>query len=140
MIVLRPFNIYGPEQDKYFLLPKIALQLKDSNCSEISVHNLNTKRDYVFIKDFCEAISLATKLKSAYEIINIGSGVSYSTNQIIELLISISGHKKPINSLEIYRKNEIMDVVADNRHAEQVLGWVPKTSLTEGLKALYDSL
>ncbi len=138
--ILRPFNIYGPGQDPYFLLPKIARQLKDSSSDEISVHNLLTKRDYVYIDDFCEAIFLSLKTQLVFEIINIGSGVSVSTENIIAELSQIAGHQKPINSLELYRKNEIMDVVADIRKAKHCLNWQPKTSLSQGLKFLYEAL
>ena len=138
--VLRPFNIYGPGQDNYFLLPKIALQIKDDSTDEINVHNLLTKRDFVFIDDFCEAIVKAFKVSHQYEIINIGSGSSISVRDIINELLKISGKHKKINSTEQYRKNEIMDVVADISKAKKYLNWQPKTSLGEGLKNLYENL
>ena len=138
--VLRPFNIYGPGQDNYFLLPKIALQIKDDSTGEINVHNLLTKRDFVFIDDFCEAIVKAFNVTHHYEIVNIGSGSSISVKDIINELLKISGKQKKINSTEQYRKNEIMDVVADIRKAKDYLNWQPKTSLNEGLKNLYDNL
>ncbi|MFM9943678.1 MAG: NAD-dependent epimerase/dehydratase family protein [Bacteroidia bacterium] len=138
--VLRPFNIYGPGQDNYFLLPKIALQIKDDTKDEISIYNLHTKRDFVFINDFCEAIVKALAGKNHYEIINIGSGFSVSTQQIIDEFFKISGKQKRINSAEIYRKNEIMDVVADINKAKSYLGWQSKTSINEGLKNLYENL
>lgn len=138
--VLRPFNIYGPGQDNYFLLPKIALQLKDESTNEISIHNLLTKRDYVFIDDFCEAIAKSLNKDYDFEIINIGSGTSVSTKEIIKEFESISGKQKLINSLEQYRKNEIMDVVADITKAKRYLDWEPKTSLHAGLKILYENV
>ena len=138
--ILRPFNIYGPGQDPYFLLPKIARQLKDSSIAEIAVHNLLTKRDYVYINDFCEAITLALNSQLPFEVINIGSGTSVSTQTIINELSHISGQQKPIKSLELYRKNEIMDVVANIKKAKHCLNWQPKTSLSQGLKYLYEAL
>ncbi len=138
--ILRPFNIYGPGQDKYFLLPKIALQIKDDSTDEIAVHSLKTKRDFLFIDDFCEAIVKTFTKDYDYEIINIGAGFSISVKDIIDELLIISGKHKPINSLEQYRKNEIMDVVADISKAKKYLDWQPKTSLRDGLKNLYDNL
>jgi nucleoside-diphosphate-sugar epimerase len=138
--VLRPFNIYGPGQDTYFLLPKIALQLKDNSSNDISIHNLLTKRDYVYIDDFCEAITKSLHKIFNYEVFNIGSGKSYATKEIINALQQIAGKNKTVKSAEIYRKNEIMDVLADITKAKHLLNWHPKTEISDGLRKLYDGL
>ena len=102
------------------------------------MHNLLTKRDFVFIDDFCDAICQAFLVPHQFEILNIGSGMSISVKEIIEAIFKISGKEKTINSLEKYRKNEIMNVVADISKAQTMLKWTPKTSLRDGLTKLYD--
>jgi len=140
IVVVRPFNIYGPGQSPYFLIPKIGLQIKDYKNLEITIQNLNTRRDFIYIDDLNESLMKILISKFEFEIFNIGAGFSVSVKEIIEELSQISGIHKKIISPEIYRKNEIMDVVADIGKARRLLNWIPSTTLRQGLELVYNSL
>lgn len=131
--VVRPFNIYGPNQSPNFLIPKIIDQVK-SKSNEIKVFSLDSKRDYIYIDDFTEAIIKAIDLNIDYQVLNIGSGKSYSVKEIIDFCQDIAGTNKKVISENINRKNEIMDVFADIKKAVNVLKWNPSFSIKEGLK------
>ena len=53
--------MYGKNQSKQFLLPKLIEQLKTKNM--IKIHNLDTKRDFVYLDDVIEAFIMSMKLK-----------------------------------------------------------------------------
>ena len=82
--ILRPFNVYGPDQEKHFLIPEIIEQIKKSK--KIIVNSFQPKRDFVYIEDLVNALTISSKKLKGFQIYNIGSGVSVSVKEIIELL------------------------------------------------------
>ena len=131
-IILRFFNIYGPGQKESFLIPTIIKQLKKGN---IELDDPKPKRDFLYIKDAVEAYVNAGEYNdSNFEIFNIGSGVSYSVDEIVKKLIDISGREIIVNYRNKRRKNEIMNVIADIKKAKEKLGWKPKIGIDGGLR------
>ncbi|MBA7537051.1 GDP-6-deoxy-D-mannose reductase [subsurface metagenome] len=130
--IIRPFNLYGPNQSDHFLIPKIIKQVLSED-DVISVFSLSSKRDYIYIDDMIDALIKCLELKSDYQAINIGSGISYSTKEIIDFCQNIAGTNKKVVSENIERKNEILDVVADVSKASEILLWKPHTSIEKGL-------
>jgi nucleoside-diphosphate-sugar epimerase len=135
LLIVRPFNLYGPGQNGPFLIPSIVRQTLDDSASVIRVQDLRPKRDYLYVED---AVSfLVASLRSGIRgVFNLGSGVSTSVGEIAELVNRAVGLSKPIDSKNEPRPGEIMDVVADTSRARAELGWRPRTSLAEGIAAV----
>ncbi len=129
--VLRPFNVYGPGQRPEFLIPEIIAQVRSGK--EIRIRDLNPKRDYVYIEDLINALIKSLTISEGYNVINIGSGISYSVGEIIGIIQKISETKIPVYSKKIERKCEIYDVYADINQAKSLLGWTPYYSLEDGI-------
>ena len=130
-IILRPFNIYGPRQDKNFLIPSIMAQLRTG---KIELKDPEPKRDFVYISDILDAYIKAGEFKGDFEVFNIGSGKSYSVKEIVDKIVHLYGKEVKVTYKYERRKNEIMDTVADIRKAKKLLGWKPKTSLEKGIE------
>jgi nucleoside-diphosphate-sugar epimerase len=131
--ILRLFNLYGYGQSENFLIPEIILQVLKGK--EIHVKDLEPKRDYIFITDFIDAIVRSIEMNK-FEIINIGSGLSYSVAEIIQMIQDICGSKLAVISSSEKRRAEIMDTVADISKAKEILKWTPTTSMYEGLSLI----
>ena len=131
--ILRPFNIYGEEQHASFLIPMLIEQALHQN--EFRVKDLLPKRDYLYISDFINALIACIPLRG-FHLFNVGSGISYSVEEIISLIQKIQNTEYPVYSENIQRANEIMNTVADIQLAKQVLQWQPSTSMEEGLRRL----
>jgi len=131
-IILRPFNIYGTGQNKDFLIPSIIAQLPSK---KITLENPKPKRDYVYIDDVISAyLKAASYNGKGVETFNIGSGVSYSVEEIVNKIITLAQKKDTMVSYtHKTRENEIMEIVADIQKAKEKLNWVPKTDLDSGL-------
>lgn len=129
--VIRPFNVYGAGQKESFLIPQIISHAMKEEA--ISVMDLAPMRDYVYLEDLLCAIELTVEKVQEHDVFNIGSGVSYSVEQVIELVQKILGTDKPVICRNQTRKNELNNVVADITHAKDVLGWVPSYTLEQGL-------
>jgi nucleoside-diphosphate-sugar epimerase len=131
--IFRPFNIYGPAQSDKFLIPHIIKQFLDPNNKFIEVKDLKPKRDYVYIDDVIQAL-LKSINKKGFSIYNLGSGSSYSVEEIILYVKELSQINKTYVSLNSERQNEVMDLVADISKIENELGWSPEVTIKDGLK------
>jgi|688.fasta_scaffold381924_2 GDP-4-dehydro-6-deoxy-D-mannose reductase len=132
IVILRPFNIFGPGQSDNYLIQFIISQLETINI--IKVKDLIPKRDYIYIDDFTDAIVKSLTLNSNFNIFNIGSGQSYSVKEVIDIIQNLLNTDASVESENERRKNEIMDTIADISLANKTLNWSPKTSFIEGIQ------
>ncbi|MFH0865662.1 MAG: NAD(P)-dependent oxidoreductase [Bacteroidota bacterium] len=133
-IIVRPTNIYGKGQNENFLLSSI---LKQAKTGVVNLEDSKPKRDYIYIDDVISAyekIIYADHLN--FEIINIGSGTSYSVKEITDIFNSFFSNKLIINFSELERPNEVQDTRSNIDKAKKILNWKPKFSLIEGIKQM----
>ncbi len=101
----------------------------------ITITNKNSKRDFLHIDDFIEIILKIKDIDFKFEVFNAGSGISFSFEQIIEII-----EKNTLTQLNLeYKKNDesfIQDIKSDNSKIEKLLNWKPKITLEEGLQKL----
>lgn len=134
-ILLRLFNVYGESQKEDFLIPRIIKQAKQNNM--VTVQDLRPKRDYVYIDDVIDACIKCIEFdnfKDNVEVFNIGSGESYSVEEVIKMIQNFTGNNFKYESTNQFRHNEIMNTIADISKAEQKLYWKPKISFEQGLE------
>ena len=134
MAILRPFNVYGPGQSSPFLIPEIVFQALHND--RIEVDSLLPRRDYIYIDDLTEAISLLLCAPKAGATYNIGSGESVSVQDIIDAILLQIGSDKSVYSRNIERANEVIDVVADISRFCLEFEWRPKFTLSAGIEAV----
>ena len=115
-IILRPSNVFGPNQKSCWLIPEIIKKIKKKT---ISVNNLNVKRDMIFVDDLVSAIIKCIFLNKKFDIINVGSGNSYSIASIFKTLQKVSNKKIFIKSRNLTRKNEIMKTLLNIEKAQK---------------------
>lgn len=134
VIIMRLFNIYGTGQRKEFLISKLVNQVLRGE--KIEVANLLPRRDYVHIDDLIKAILAAIHSGIRFGIYNVGTGISYSVQEVIQILCELIGMDQEVVNLNITRSNEQYNVIADISKIEQDLGWRPEISLREGLEKM----
>lgn len=131
--IFRPFNIYGPGQNRNFLIPSIFEQIRKTKSIELK--DPKPKRDFVYVTDVVNAIYKGVKYdKSEFEIFNIGSGESKSVDEISSLILNNLNFKVSLKFTGEQRENEVLDVIANIEKAKNKLGWTPLISLEEGIK------
>ncbi len=131
--ILRPFNVFGPGQKPNFLIPLLIDQLLSKDKDIILVKDLRPKRDFIYIEDLLNAIILTLQEEKGIKIYNVGSGISISVKEIIEMLMEVTNIKKNIKTKEECRRNEILDVRADITKINNNLGWKPQFTFREGI-------
>ena len=132
--VIRPFNVFGPDQKAPFLIPSIVGQIEGR--PTIHVKDLAPRRDYLYIDDLVDALVKTMTGPRGYNIFNIGSGRSFSVMECITAIQSVAGTALPVVSDEEPRLNEIDDVYADIGKAQQLLGWTPTMTFEQGIERM----
>ncbi len=135
---LRYGNVYGPRQDPMGEAGVIAIfskrMLEDK---EISIFGQGTQlRDYIYVGDVVYANILVSDLenhKSNNEVFNIGTGKSYSVNELFDIMRDIIGYKRgPIYSAPRAGELEINRLNIDK--ISRLVGWKPRVNFSQGLK------
>ena len=80
-MILRVFNIYGPNQPKGYFFSDIQEKIK--NKQEIFINN--SYRDFIHVNEVSRFINFSLK-KDLKGILNLGSGKSFSLQKIIKML------------------------------------------------------
>ncbi len=136
-VALRIFNAYGPGQalpPAYPpLIPQVISRVLQGGSVVVFGDGRQT-RDYVSIDDVVDAL-IAAGVNSGLdgEVINIGSGVETSVNDLIALVEQVTGRKAHV----LYNDEQsggVRRMVADVEKAERLLDFRPKTPLAEGLR------
>lgn len=138
IIIVRPFNVYGPNQNTNFLIPFIINQIKKG---KIILENPKPKRDFIYIDDLIDFYIKVIAYKSPnIEIFNVGSGKSYSVKEIAEIVIKNSKFEIDLRFLNNQRDNEILETKADISKAKLLLGWEPKIDINQGIMAILNEI
>lgn len=134
-VVLRYGNVYGPRQNSQGEAGVFAI-FSEQMLSGIQpvIYGDGTKvRDYVFIEDVVRANMLALD-HGAGEIFNIGTGEPTSDYEVFRQVRDHLGKAGVEPRYTSKRPGEIDNIVLDISKAKRLLGWDPKTSLTEGAR------
>lgn len=132
---LRYGNVYGPRQDPSGEAGVIAIFI-GRFLAEQGVKIFwdgEQTRDYVYAGDIAEVNVLALE-KGSGTCYGIGTNKKTSVNEIYRTLIEVTGFAAPAEYVE-KRPGDVRDAQIDPALAKKELGWTPKTSLLEGMKA-----
>lgn len=89
-------------------------------------------RDYIYVEDIARA-NVAAIHRGNGEILNIGTGISTSINELVNLFTQVTGNQV-MREYKEERSGDIKDSLFDNKRARAVLNWEPKVGLLEGLR------
>lgn len=118
IVILRPFNFWGPYQSVEKLIPRFINQSETTG--ELTIYgDGEQRRDYVYIQDVAEAIWLAKELPGG-TICNIGTGTNISINEIAKMF------KVKIKHIES-RPAEVKELKGSFARINDLTGWKPKT-------------
>jgi len=96
-------------------------------------------RNFTFVDDVVEANVLAFENKIENAFMNIATGVMTSVKELATIMIRLSGLSiEPI--YEKAREGDIEKSQADISLAKNLINWVPKTTLEEGLEKIFPKI
>ena len=133
--VLRPFNIYGAGQKGKLLIPEIVSQIGEGKTT-IQLKDPTPRRDFVNVKDVCEAIKACIGTEHGYSVYNICSGRSVSVRELTEIINKQLNNKITFEFAESDRPSEVDETRGSYAKIQQSLGWKPKVDIEQGLREI----
>ena len=134
VVVVRPFNTYGPFQKTGGEGGVVAIFIKRALAGEpLTIYGSGEQtRDLLYVGD-CARFVVETGYSSKVngEILNAGLGRDVSVNELAALVEP--NPARIVHVPHIHPQSEIMKLLCDSRKANGLLGWKPAVALEEGL-------
>jgi len=138
---MRFFSVYGPKErfkGQYANIVSQFLWSMQRDEPPVIFGDGTQTRDFTHVYDVVDSLLLAWRKDFECEIFNVGTGVAYSFNEVIEILNKLLGKSiKPVYKPNPI-KNYVYHTLADTTKAEKLLGFKAKISLEEGLSSLLE--
>ena len=131
---LRLANVYGPRQNPLGEAGVIAIFAHRLLGGEPCVVHWDGEqtRDYVYVQDVADAVSRAVDRREVRGILNIGTGLEVSVNELYRRLAGLAGVTQPPEHGP-RREGDWRRGALDATRAAETLGWKPLTTLEVGL-------
>ena len=139
VVVIRPFNTYGPRQSARAVIPTIISQIAAGK-RKIRLGAVSPTRDFSFVEDTARGLisGLTAPAEQAVgQTINLGSGFEISVGETAKMIADVmavdieietdEARLRPVNS-------EVERLWADNSKARQQLGWSPEFGGLDGMR------
>ena len=136
VVIVRPFNTYGPRQSARAIIPTIIPQIAHG-ATEIKLGDLTPTRDFNFVKDTCRGFMALAECDAAIgKEVNICTNFEISMRDTLELIADIM--KVKVNFIEdeqrIRPKNsEVFRLWGDNALIKSLTGFEPMYDIRRGL-------
>ncbi len=138
LVIIRPFNTYGPRQSERAVIPTVIRQALDPDCDIIKLGDLTPKRDFNYVGDTVDGFlraGCANNLDFGVPY-NVGSGVAVTIGEMVECVNSICGANKPVHQDDARArpaKSEVLELLACPKQFIDKTGWESKVDLELGL-------
>jgi UDP-glucuronate 4-epimerase len=128
---LRFFTVYGPwgrpDMAIYTFTDKIL------RGEPITLYNKGKMwRDFTYIDDIIAGVTAALNQAAGYDIYNLGRGQCVSLREFVHAIETATGKTARIHLAQM-QLGDVSQTYADISAATRVLGYTPKTSVTEGV-------
>lgn len=137
VVVVRPFNTFGPRQSTRAVIPTIITQLLRGS-RVLKLGALDPRRDLTYVAETARGIIAALDANSGLgEVVNLGAGFDISVGELARLLVGISGKNVEIHAEEQRirpERSEVRQLLSDNRKALKFFGWQPEAKGLDGLR------
>ena len=141
-IVTNCSNNYGPKQHPEKLIPKLIYNIMNNKPLPIYGNGTNS-REWIYVKDHCDALIRVFNKGKIGEFYNIGSNKNLNNLLVTKELLKSSkkliklGKKVKINFVKDRPGHDIRYALNSNK-IKSMLGWYPKTSFKKGIELTLD--
>lgn len=137
-IVLRPTNIYGPNDDFEFatshVLPALIRKCVE-RWKPIEVWGDGSEvRDLIYVDDMVDAMILAAEKLDAYATLNIGLGKGYSVKELLNIILEEDGYRDAEIRFDPSKPTMIPLRLVDTSKAAATIGFRAAVDLREGVR------
>jgi dTDP-glucose 4,6-dehydratase len=135
IVIVRPFNNYGPRQHPEKVIPRFVIQALEDE--PLTVHgDGGASRDWLYVDDDAEAIEAVIEADDTVvgEVINLATGVDDTIDRIADLVLELLDKPSSLKQFVDERPGQVRRHLGSTDKAERLLGWRASTSLEEGLE------
>ena len=138
IVTIRPFAVYGPYEEPKRFMPTLMKALLFNK--KMGLVSPEIARDFIYIDDIVDAYLKIKELKNNHgEYFNIGTGLQSTIKDVVETAIKITGKNAQFKWGSMENRNwDTSNWVADISKAKQLLNWVPKTNLEQGIRLTWN--
>lgn len=141
VVIVRPFNTYGPRQSARAVIPTVITQLL-SGQTELRLGSLTPTRDFNYVKDTAQGfIALAESDATIGQEINIATGVEHTIGDVANVLIAeLNPDARIVTDEQRLRPDasEVFRLIGDNTKITTLTPWRPSHDLEAGLRDTID--
>jgi NAD dependent epimerase/dehydratase len=136
MVILRPFNTYGPHQSARAVVPTIISQALATDTIRLGA--LDPRRDMTYVEDTARGFAVAATADAAVgHTIQLGTGHDVSIGEIVQMVGELLGKELVVEADDARirpAKSEVTRLISDPSKAAELMGWRPQVDLREGLE------
>jgi dTDP-glucose 4,6-dehydratase len=136
IVIVRPFNNYGPRQHPEKVIPRFITQALDRE--PLTVHgDGGASRDWLYVDDDAEAIEAIIEAPIetvAGETINVATGVDIAVAEIADLVLQLLDRSSSLRENVPERPGQVRRHLGSTEKAERLLGWRAQTRFEDGLE------
>jgi len=137
VVIIRPFNTYGPRQSARAVIPTIITQIANGQRT-IKLGATSPTRDFSYVQDTVSGfIAALTSDTGLGEVINLGSNFEISIGETAQLIAENMNSSIEIISDEVRirpENSEVERLWADNTKAKEIFDWHPTYGSRGGFK------
>lgn len=134
----RSFNHGGAGQRPGFMIPDFAsgiVKVERGEAAELCVGNLTSRRDFSHVKDVVRAYRLIAEKGRAGEVYNVGSGNTYSAQEVLDRLRGMARCEIPVRQDPArMRPSDTPVICCDHGKLTRDTGWEPQIGLEQILR------
>lgn len=138
----RSFNHGGAGQRQGFMIPDFAsgiVSIERGEKQVLKVGNLTARRDFTHVRDVVRAYRLLAERGHSGEVYNVGSGIAYSAQEILDQLCQMAICPIQVESDPLkMRPSDTPIICCDHSKLTNDTGWQPQISMHEILKEVID--
>tara|TARA_B100001029_G_C15057775_1_gene455795 strand:+ start:327 stop:1340 length:1014 start_codon:yes stop_codon:yes gene_type:complete len=141
-IITNCSNNYGPKQHPEKLIPKLIYNI--INNKPLPIYGIGkNSREWIYVKDHCEALLKVALKGKVGEFYNIGSNKNLNNLQVAKELINVSKNlfklEKKVKILFVKdRPGHDIRYALNSNKIKRKLGWYPRTNFRQGIKLTFD--
>jgi dTDP-glucose 4,6-dehydratase len=135
IVIVRPFNNYGPRQHPEKVIPRFVTQALDDE--PLTIHgDGHASRDWLYVDDDAEAIEaiIETDVDAvAGEVLNVATGVDIPVAEIADLVLDLLGKPASLKLHVPERPGQVDRHIGSTEKIRRLCGWTARTRFEDGL-------
>ena len=135
IVIVRPFNNYGPRQHPEKVIPRFITHALDDE--PVPIHgDGHASRDWLYVDDDAEAIEAIIETpieRVAGEVLNVATGIDVSIAEIADLVLELLAKPSALKVNVPDRPGQVDRHIGSTEKIERLTGWKARTRFEDGL-------